>query len=533
MRKPTTPRILLINFFVVFLGLVVWKIPFSSLLSEYYLNQGLAESLVNGMDSQSAIEYFLRAAAVDPGNYGAHYWLGTLYYEEQEYEKAAKHFRAYLDITPLNANIFFYLGESNFNLGQHDAAAAAYSDALRLDPRNISFLEVITERYKAMGRDFEYFDSLYRLALLTPDATQRSKYSSELADILERSQQQIPIQTGSPLGFGRQTSVAANMDGTLFLLARSFNYPNLIVVSSSEDKGKTWTVIKLLDVIYEGRDADGTLTVDSKGVVHLFYGVIGRESLYTNSTSNFDTRLLVSENGNSRQMAVDSIGTAHLVWNGGESNIFHAEISLGKLMGIETVATGVFPSLAIDGENLIVTYNSDVTFPDQSGGVFISEKLNGQWSTGEKISRESVWAGASVAGVLNGHIYVLYIEDADIHPILVFARRDGRNHWEISEADETYIPYIPQGLPFGGRTAPGIKVTDTHIYLLWRSGLETSPIILKSIGVMDENIDDIQVLGELGDEPFSASPSFVMDFSHSESVGVLWKQNGQPVVQFR
>lgn len=78
---------------------------------------------------------------------------------------------------------------------------------------------------------------------------------------------------------------------------------------------------------------------------------------------------------------MDLIGTAHLVWNGGESNIFHAEISLGKLMGIETVATGVFPSLAIDGENLIVTYNSDVTFPDQSGGVFISEKLkmgNGQ-----------------------------------------------------------------------------------------------------------------------------------------------------------
>lgn len=104
--------------------------------------------------------------------------------------------------------------------------------------------------------------------------------------------------------------------------------------------------------------------------------------------------------------------------------------------------------------------------------------------------------------------------------------RDGRNHWEISEADETYIPYIPQGLPFGGRTAPlNLKVTDTHIYLLWRSGLETSPIILKSIGVMDENIDDIQVLGELGDEPFSASPSFVMDFSHSEFVGVLWKQS--------
>lgn len=533
MHKLTTPRILLINFFVVSLGLLVWNIPFSSLLSNYYLNRGVAESLVNGMGSQGSIEYFLRAAAVDPGNYDAQYWLGTVYYQEQEYEKAAKHFKAYLDITPLNADIFFYLGESNFNLGQYDSATAAYSDAIRLDPRNISFLEVITERYKMMNRDVEYFNSLYQLASLTPDTTQRSKYSSDMAEILEKTQQQIPIQTGSPLGFGRQTSVASSMDGTLFLLSRSLNYPNLIIVSSSADKGKTWTVIRLLDVIYEGSDADGALTVDAKGVVHLFYGIIGGKSLYTNSDSNFDTQLLVSEDGDSRQIGADSSGRIHLVWNGGESSIFHAEVYLEKIIGMETVATGTFPSLAIDGEKPIVTYNLDVTFPNQRGGVFISEKINGQWSTGEKISREDVWAGASVAGVFNGHIYVLYIEDADIHPILVLARRDGTNHWEISEADETYIPYIPQGLPFGGRTAPGIKVTDTHVYLLWRSGLEASPIILKSIDIMDQNTDDIQILGELGDEPFSASPSFVMDFSHPESVGVLWKQNGQPVVQFR
>jgi hypothetical protein len=534
MRKITLPRILLLNLLVALIGLLAWRIPFSSLLSKYYFNQALADILVNGPVSPVTTDYLSQALTLDPNNYVAHYWLGTIYYQGKEYANAAEQFDAYLKISPLNAGAYYYLGESYFELGQFDPASQAYLEAMRLDPRNATYLETTLERYKTMGKDFEYFQSLYRLASLTSDAGERLKYSLEMAKVLERSPQLIPIRAGAPLGFGRQTSAASNVDGKLFLLACSDNYPNLIILSASDDEGKTWTVIKALYVISDKNAPEGTLMIDQGGTIHLFYGASKGQSIYVNSGSNFDAPVFIPQVGDSRQLGVDSDGVVHLVWADGESTIFHSEINSSGLLGeVETVATGAFPSLAIDGKNLIVTYNLGVNFPNQRGGVFVSEKVNGKWLEGLRISKEGVWAGASVAGASNGYLHVMYIENSKPLPVWVYARRDTQDHWSFISVDDTYIPYLPKDMAFGGRTSPGIKITDKQVYFLWRSGVETSPIILKTFDIATGKSDDPQILGRLDDAIFTASPSFVVSQFQTDSIRVLWTQSGKPIIYSR
>lgn len=197
----------------------------------------------------------------------------------------------------------------------------------------------------------------------------------------------------------------------------------------------------------------------------------------------------------------------------------------------EVVGAGVFPSLALEGNRVTVTYNASVSFPDPTGGVLISERVDGQWSKGVQISTAGVWAGASVGKSINGMIHVLYIENSVSGPLLIHAWRDVLGTWEYGLVDDYYIPFLPKGLAFGGRTSPAIQSVGSKIYFLWRSGSESSPIILKSFDSETEQMGAPDVLDTLEDAVFSFAPSFLAAQPQTGRMDLLWAKDDAAVLE--
>ncbi|MBI5964102.1 MAG: hypothetical protein HY863_11545 [Chloroflexi bacterium] len=532
MKKISLPLIVVINLVFMTIGLLAWRIPFSGLLSDFYFNRAFTEFLVNGMESSEARDYLTRAIEIDPENYGARYYLAHSFYLVEDYQNAAQEFQSYVAISPLNSSAHFQLAESYFKLGQYDLATQSYVETLRLEPLDVDYLDTSLKRFQVMGRDAEYFSTLYQLATYTADPSERIKFSNELSQLFENSSEAIDVGTGVPLGFGRQSSAGVTPDGRLYILAHSRRFPNLVVVSVSEDEGETWTVTKVLYVAYIANGADGVMALGPDGSIHLFYGDRGGPSIYTNTTSDFNQKLLVSAVGDSRQLAVDSDGHAHMVWFNEKDSIYYSEVSDSEFVGQpESVGAGLFPSLALEGVRVIVTYNVSANFPDPTGGVLISERVDGQWSKGDQISTSGVWAGASVVKSINGLVHVLYIENSVSGPLLVHAWRDALGTWKYALVDEHYIPFIPKGLAFGGRTSPAIQSVGNKIYFLWRSGSESSPIILKSFDLGTEQMGSSDILDTLEDAVFSSAPSFLTARSQTEGMNLLWAKDDAAVFE--
>lgn len=72
----------------------------------------------NSGKPQLAIEDFARANAIDPASADAHYFLGSSYFEVQQFDKAQAEFEAALRINPVHASAIFGLARTLQHLGK-------------------------------------------------------------------------------------------------------------------------------------------------------------------------------------------------------------------------------------------------------------------------------------------------------------------------------------------------------------------------------------------------------------------------------
>jgi len=86
-----------------------------------------------GRDAE-AVEAYLRAVALEPGNYRIHHALGLLYRRLDDFGQAAGGFSRALQLEPRHTASAVELGEVLLRLGRHDDAAAAFRHALDLSP---------------------------------------------------------------------------------------------------------------------------------------------------------------------------------------------------------------------------------------------------------------------------------------------------------------------------------------------------------------------------------------------------------------
>jgi tetratricopeptide (TPR) repeat protein len=95
-----------------------------------------------------SVAAFTTAIGLDGNNLDAHLGLGVAYYNTQQYDQAAQHYKRYTEIKPDRAIGYAYLGDAYRRGGKFSEAIAAYQQALTIDP-NSQTAKVGLERAKA------------------------------------------------------------------------------------------------------------------------------------------------------------------------------------------------------------------------------------------------------------------------------------------------------------------------------------------------------------------------------------------------
>ncbi|MGA2350132.1 MAG: tetratricopeptide repeat protein [Terracidiphilus sp.] len=93
------------------------------------------EALDEQKDSTGAIQQFRAAVVADPKQPNVHFGLGYLLWTQQnQFVEAASEFQAELTNFPDNAQAMVYLGDSQIQLNQPEAALPLLEKAIRIDP---------------------------------------------------------------------------------------------------------------------------------------------------------------------------------------------------------------------------------------------------------------------------------------------------------------------------------------------------------------------------------------------------------------
>ena len=518
-------RIGIIGISIVFLsiGFLLKHIPMSSLVGYYYFNQSITAHFNPEITGRNEKDFLILAIKANPLNYQAYRRLGFLYFDEGDYKNAISQLNIYLEMDPRSTSDLILLGDAYEKTNEYTLAVTEYEKVMVIEADNLETLKKLANLYGEMGEKKKYFSTLYQIALLTADQEEKWFVLDEMRSFSD----QIELESGIPLGYGRQSSAVINENNELFILTTCKNFPNLLIITSSRNHGKTW---EKSEILYVGYNLDGTLTIDHSGIIHTAFGEQDGTLFYTNSQVNFSSLLVVAEEADSRQIAIDKDMVVHIAWINQNSQILHREIFRNKIVSeIEFVAVGWHPSLSAD-KNLSISYNQPMVFPNSEGGVFFTEKMSNKWSTSIKISGDNTWAGASVLVTNENVIHVAFIENTASSPRLVYATRGLDGKWNLSSIDNTYFPYIPVELSFGGRTSPDIRYANNKIFFLWRAGTDKSPIVMRIFDIKSQQFEDEKVLGNLNNAPFNYAPSFIDSQIIQASPAFLWAMNGSPVI---
>jgi tetratricopeptide (TPR) repeat protein len=100
--------------------------------ADAYCNLGVLES--GAGRTTRAFDCFTKALAHDPRHLEAHYNLGNLYFEEDNFRLARLHYELAAEIDPAFPNLYFNLGLVLALLGEKKAARAALVQYQRLAP---------------------------------------------------------------------------------------------------------------------------------------------------------------------------------------------------------------------------------------------------------------------------------------------------------------------------------------------------------------------------------------------------------------
>lgn len=494
-----------------------------------------ANSLLHSGDYENAFRLGMASFQIEELNPTAHSVLGTIYFDRKDYTNTIRHLKYQIDYRPNYAGYHYLLGLVYLETGQIGMAKPELERSVQLKPNDLDSNTDLAIVYAKLAQRNEYFLSIKRIFELEANSQDKLEAFQKLfkndpyhllADVLK---------PGRPVGYGRQTTAAINSQNVLYLLSLSSSFPQAMVVSQSNDMGQTWKDQKLL---YVGENLNGTLVVDSNGIIHIVFGEQGGPVLYTNSTSSFANILTVAPKGDGRQITVDLQGTIHVVWYD-ENKIYYSSIAQGRASPPVLVGEqGWSPDITC-GENgeIIISYNSALAFPDPQGQVYLVRKpKDGDWQVPQKISMGTGWAGAaSVVYGKSNQINLSYLQGQDNQHIqikLLELDMLGNRVNEQLVSDETTVPYIPSDprLQFSGRTAPAMGLDGNgNLLIAWRVLANSDILFRKLNGGVWSNPEKI---GNLTGMLYDSSPSFIQKQSGSSelNVAVLWAVNDQPII---
>ncbi len=86
-------------------------------------------------------EQYIKILELDPMNTKANYYYGLMFYENADYEPAARHFEKVANQYPFDGDAVLMLAWSNFQLGKTREAEVLFNEVLIIDPENESALE--------------------------------------------------------------------------------------------------------------------------------------------------------------------------------------------------------------------------------------------------------------------------------------------------------------------------------------------------------------------------------------------------------
>jgi serine/threonine-protein kinase len=99
-----------------------------------YASWGLGSVYFNQKDYEKALPYLERAVEDVPSNAGYQHWLGACYYKLERYEEALPHFERSVEEDPNDADFLAWEAWCYYQLGRYDEAYEAVSKALEIDP---------------------------------------------------------------------------------------------------------------------------------------------------------------------------------------------------------------------------------------------------------------------------------------------------------------------------------------------------------------------------------------------------------------
>ncbi len=120
-----------------------------------FANLGIAYYSLGKYDS--ALVALHSALKQNPEHAQAQYTLGLIYLAQgKEYEKALQAFAGVLKRDGDDPLVHYYLGRAKEKLGQPEEAAAAFRQAIRLDPHNVSAYYALAQLMRQQGRQEEF-----------------------------------------------------------------------------------------------------------------------------------------------------------------------------------------------------------------------------------------------------------------------------------------------------------------------------------------------------------------------------------------
>jgi len=119
-----------------------------------------------------AIQPLEKAIQLNLDNKEAYFHIGSAYEELKDFSKAAESYEKYVNSDPKKPGpAYSRLGFCRFELGQFEAAAAAFQEALKENPKDLAMNERLAKSYQNSGQ-YEKAEEVYKyLAQLSPEYT--------------------------------------------------------------------------------------------------------------------------------------------------------------------------------------------------------------------------------------------------------------------------------------------------------------------------------------------------------------------------
>ena len=108
---------------------------------------------------------FKTAVRLDSRHYNAWYGLGSIYYRQQKYDEAIKHFTRAAKINPCNPVLYCHLANAHRGRGEKRIALRLVNKALQIDPNQVrarfarAALLQQMKRYPAAIREYKRYVS--------------------------------------------------------------------------------------------------------------------------------------------------------------------------------------------------------------------------------------------------------------------------------------------------------------------------------------------------------------------------------------